>query len=61
MVEVDRTVNRFGSVSLGQHLVLAAEILGGRRVGIRIDTTTLSFFDLETRAAAAHPAEPAQP
>jgi hypothetical protein len=48
-VEVDRTVNRFGSVSLGQHLILAAEILGGRRVGIRIDPTTLSFFDLETR------------
>jgi hypothetical protein len=49
VVEVDRTVNRFGAVSLGQHLVLAAEILGGRRVGIRIDPTTLSFFDLETR------------
>jgi transposase InsO family protein len=48
-VEVDRTVNRFGSVSLGQHLVLAAEILGGRRVGIRIDGKTLSFFDLESR------------
>jgi hypothetical protein len=48
-VEVDRTVNRFGSVSLGQHLVLAADILGGRRVGIRIDGQTLSFFDLETR------------
>ncbi|WP_435825979.1 IS481 family transposase [Micromonospora zamorensis] len=48
-VEVDRTVNRAGSVSLGQHLVLAAEILGGRRVGIRIEAATLSFFDLDTR------------
>jgi hypothetical protein len=47
--KVDRTVNRFGSVSLGQHLVLAADILGGRRVGIRIDGQTLSFFDLDTR------------
>jgi len=48
-VEVDRTVNRTGSVSLGRHLVLAADILGGRRVSIRIDITTLSFFDPETR------------
>jgi transposase InsO family protein len=48
-IEVDRTVNRCGSVSLGQHIVLAAEILGGRRVGIRIDTQTLAFFDLDTR------------
>jgi hypothetical protein len=48
-IEVDRTINRGGSVSLGQHLVLAAEILAGRRVGIRIDAQTLAFFDLETR------------
>jgi hypothetical protein len=48
-VEVDRTVNRAGTVSLGQHLVLAAEILGGRRVGIRIEPATLMFFDLDTR------------
>jgi transposase InsO family protein len=48
-VEVDRTVNRAGTVSLGQHLVLAAEILGGRRVGIRIEPATLMFFDLNTR------------
>ena len=32
-VEVDRTVNNAGCVSLGQHMVLAAEILAGRRVG----------------------------
>jgi hypothetical protein len=48
-VEVDRTVNRAGTVSLGQHLILAAEILGGRRVGIRIEQATLMFFDLDTR------------
>jgi transposase InsO family protein len=48
-VEVDRTVNRAGTVSLGQHLVLAAEILGGRRAGIRIEPATLTFFDLDTR------------
>ncbi|WP_207229852.1 integrase core domain-containing protein [Krasilnikovia cinnamomea] len=48
-VEVDRTVNRFGSVSLGQRMVVAADILGGRRVSIRIDATTLTFFDPETR------------
>ena len=34
-VEVDRTVSATGIVSLGQHGVLAAEILGGRRVSIR--------------------------
>lgn len=49
VVEVDRTVNRCGSVSLSQHIVLAAEILGGRRVGVRIDAQTLAFFDLDTR------------
>ncbi|KAB1159199.1 IS481 family transposase [Micromonospora sp. AMSO12t] len=48
-VEVDRTISRGGHVSLGQHIVLAAEILGGRRVGIRVDDKTLSFFDLDTR------------
>ena len=36
-VEVERTVNRAGHVSLGQHTVLAAELLAGRRVGIRIE------------------------
>ncbi|RAO32020.1 hypothetical protein ONO23_03780 [Micromonospora noduli] len=49
VVEVDRTVKRDGKVSLGQHVVLAAEILAGRRVGVRIDPTTLAFFDPETR------------
>ena len=48
-VEVDRTVNTAGTVSLGQHIVLAAEILAGRRVSVRVDEHTLMFFDPDTR------------
>jgi transposase InsO family protein len=48
-LEVDRTISGAGLVSLGPATVLAAEILGGRRVSIRIDRTLLSFFDPETR------------
>ena len=48
-VEVERCVNRFGLVSLGGHRLLAAEILAGRQVGIRIETTLLLFYDLDTR------------
>ncbi|MEV4672139.1 hypothetical protein AB0K34_10855 [Actinomadura sp. NPDC049382] len=48
-VEVDRTVNKDGNVGLGGRMVPAAEILRGRRVGIRIDPATLMFFDLQTR------------
>jgi hypothetical protein len=47
--EVDRVVNNSGLVGLGGHQVLAAEILGGRQVGIRIDEETLSFFDFSSR------------
>lgn len=47
--EVDRVVNNSGLVGLGGHQVLAAEILGGRAVGIRIDDETLSFFDPSSR------------
>ncbi|MET8944208.1 IS481 family transposase [Streptomyces sp. NPDC004542] len=47
--EVDRVVNNSGLVGLGGHQVLAAEILGGRQVGIRIDDETLSFFDPSSR------------
>jgi hypothetical protein len=53
VVEVDRTVDRFGTVSLGQRPVVAADILSGRRVGIRIGTTTLAFFDSQTRQLAS--------
>lgn len=48
-VEIDRTVNAAGSVCLGQHIVLAAEILAGRRVSIRVEPQTLMFFDPDTR------------
>jgi len=44
-VLVDRTVNACGQVSLGQHIDLAAEILAGRRLPVRVDEQTLMFFD----------------
>ncbi|MCX5248944.1 IS481 family transposase [Streptomyces sp. NBC_00201] len=47
--EVDRVVNNGGLVGLGGYQVLAAEILGGRQVGIRIEEATLSFFDPSSR------------
>jgi transposase InsO family protein len=48
-VEVERPVSRGGLVSLGNHRLLAAEILGGQLVGIRIEPATLMFFDPATR------------
>jgi transposase InsO family protein len=48
-LEVDRVVSGAGTTSLGNHCILAAEILGGRRVSIRIQGSTLSFFDPDTR------------
>jgi transposase InsO family protein len=48
-VEVERAVSSLGHVSLAGHQLLAAEILGGRPVGIRIEPATLMFYDLETR------------
>ena len=48
-VEVERAVSRLGHVSLAGHQLLAAEILGGRPVGIRIEAATLMFYDLRTR------------
>ena len=48
-IEVDRVVSTAGTVSLFGRPVLAAEILAGRRVTVRIDDTTLSFFDPDTR------------
>ncbi|MCX5524034.1 hypothetical protein OG342_14340 [Streptomyces bobili] len=47
--EVDRVVNNGGLVGSAGRQVLAAEILGGRQVGIRIDDETLSFFDPSSR------------
>jgi transposase InsO family protein len=48
-IEVDRVVSKAGTVCLDHQIVLAAEILAGRQVGIRIETNTLMFFDLDTR------------
>lgn len=48
-IEVERTISAGGIISLGNRQVLAAEILGGQRVGIRIEPATLLFFDLDTR------------
>ena len=48
-LEIDRIVSRGGIVSLGNRQLLAAEILGGRRVAIRIEQATLMFFDPDTR------------
>jgi transposase InsO family protein len=48
-IEVDRVVARVGTVGLARHIVLAAEILAGRRVGVRIEPELLMFFDLQTR------------
>lgn len=48
-IEVDRVVSAGGTVGLAGRVVLAAEILGGRRVTIRIDDTSLVFLDPETR------------
>jgi transposase InsO family protein len=48
-IEVDRVVSKDGQVSLGGRYSIAAEILGGRLVSIRIEETTLMFFDPGTR------------
>jgi transposase InsO family protein len=48
-IEVDRAVNNSGMISLAGRQVLAAEILGGRPVLIRIEPATLMFLDPETR------------
>lgn len=48
-IEVDRVVSKDGQVSLGGRYLIAAEILGGRLVSIRIEENTLMFFDPATR------------
>ncbi len=42
-------MSRGGTIALGGKVLLAAEILGGRQVGIRIEPDTLMFFDLDNR------------
>ncbi len=48
-IEVDRVVSKDGQVSLGGRYHIAAEILGGQLVSIRIEEGTLMFFDPATR------------
>ena len=48
-IEVDRAVNNSGLVGLAGKQVLAAEILGGRLVTVRIEPQTLMFLDPDTR------------
>ncbi len=62
-VEVERPVSRGGLVCLGRHRLLAAEILGGQLVGIRIEENTLMFYDPATRVllrTRPNPLTPAQ-
>ena len=49
VVEVERVVSRAGTVTIGGTVILAAEILAGRQVGIRIEGKPLLFFDLASR------------
>jgi transposase InsO family protein len=49
VIEVDRAVNNSGLVGLAGKQILAAEILGGRPVIVRIEPQTLMFLDPETR------------
>ena len=48
-VEVDRVVAPGGTVCLAGRQYVAAALLAGRQVGIRIEPATLLFFDLDTR------------
>jgi transposase InsO family protein len=60
--EVERTVGKNGTVSLGSKVVLAAEILAGRRVGVYIEEgTPLLFFDPETRELLRSRPNPLEP
>jgi transposase InsO family protein len=48
-IEVDRVVSKDGQVSLGGRYYIAAEILGGMLISIRVEQNTLMFFDPATR------------
>jgi transposase InsO family protein len=48
-IEVDRVVSKDGHVSLGGRCHIAAEILGGQLVSIRVEQNMLMFFDPATR------------
>jgi hypothetical protein len=62
-VEVDRTINASGLVSLAGRQLLAAEILAGRRVTIRLDSPALQVLDPDSREllrTRPNPLSPAQ-
>jgi hypothetical protein len=62
IVEVERTISRGGTISLGSRVVLAAWILGGRRVGVWIeDGAPLLFFDPRTRELLRTRPNPLEP
>jgi transposase InsO family protein len=48
-IEVERVVSKDGAIHPANQNILAAEILGGRRAGVRIEASTLMFFDPATR------------
>jgi len=48
-IELDRTVNNSGTVSLAGRQVTAGEAFRGRRLTIRIEAATLVFLDPMTR------------
>jgi transposase InsO family protein len=48
-LEVERVASSIGHISLGGRQLLAAEVLAGRLLGIRIEQATLTYFDPVTR------------
>ena len=48
-LEVERVASSIGHISLGGRQLLAAEVLAGRLLGIRIEQATLAYFDPVTR------------
>jgi len=48
-LEVERVASSIGHISLGGRQLLAAEVLAGRLLGIRIEQATLAYFDPLTR------------
>jgi transposase InsO family protein len=48
-LEVERVASSIGHISLGGRQLLAAEVLAGRLLGIRIEQATLTYFDPATR------------
>jgi transposase InsO family protein len=49
VLETERTASSIGHISLGGKQLLAAEVLAGRLLGIRVEPATLAYFDPVTR------------